>query len=153
MKYKLLFVVGLTVGYVLGARAGRERYEQLKEKANDAWEDPRVQHAVSDAQEFVKENAPLVQARVVAGTKAAVVGVHDGYAKAAETAKDVSARAANTAKDVTGKVLETAQELRDRASDRGEEVVDSVFVAVARARDRALEEDAEDGHEENTSVN
>ena len=30
MKKKLYFLVGVGVGYVLGSRAGRERYEQLK---------------------------------------------------------------------------------------------------------------------------
>jgi hypothetical protein len=30
MKFRTGFVVGLGVGFVLGARAGRERYDQLK---------------------------------------------------------------------------------------------------------------------------
>ena len=30
MKKKLYFLAGVGVGYVLGSRAGRERYEQLK---------------------------------------------------------------------------------------------------------------------------
>ena len=30
MKGKVGLVVGLSVGYVLGTRAGRERYEQIK---------------------------------------------------------------------------------------------------------------------------
>lgn len=33
MKKKLYFLVGMAVGYVLGSRAGRERYEQLKTSA------------------------------------------------------------------------------------------------------------------------
>lgn len=154
MKLKLLFIVGLAVGYLLGARAGRGKYEQLKERATDAWEHPQVQRVVSDVQEFVKDNAPLVQERVVAGTKAAVAGAQDGYARAAETAKDVTAKVADTAKDVTTKVattarevtekvVETSQELRGRVTDRGEDVVDGVLVTIAKARDRALEEDGD----------
>lgn len=74
MRLRILFIVGLGIGYVLGARAGRSRYDQLKAKATEAWEDPRVQKAVADTQEFVKENAPIVQEKIVAGTKAAVTG-------------------------------------------------------------------------------
>jgi oxygen-dependent protoporphyrinogen oxidase len=36
MKKKLYFVTGVAVGYVLGSRAGRERYEQLKATATRA---------------------------------------------------------------------------------------------------------------------
>ena len=44
MKGKILFVVGLGVGYVLGTRAGRERYEQIKQAA-----EMRVELAVGAA--------------------------------------------------------------------------------------------------------
>lgn len=37
------FVLGLGVGFVLGARAGRERYEELKEKATNLLQRPEVQ--------------------------------------------------------------------------------------------------------------
>ncbi|MEV8635818.1 YtxH domain-containing protein [Streptosporangium sp. NPDC051023] len=53
MRYRLMFGVGLAVGYVLGSRAGRERYEQLK----------RMAHRVSDSP-AVQEAAGLVGARV-----------------------------------------------------------------------------------------
>ena len=40
---KLLVLVAGGVGYVLGTRAGRERYEQIKGMAVKVKEDPRVQ--------------------------------------------------------------------------------------------------------------
>jgi len=43
------FVIGLGVGYVLGTRAGRERYEQLKERATGVWNNPRVRRQVDTA--------------------------------------------------------------------------------------------------------
>lgn len=43
MRYKLTFAVGTAVGYVLGTRAGRERYEQLKRSARRVAENPSVQ--------------------------------------------------------------------------------------------------------------
>ena len=60
MKGKILLVVGLGVGYVLGSRAGREKYDELVGKVQKFWNDPRVQTQVGNAQEFVKEKAPDV---------------------------------------------------------------------------------------------
>jgi hypothetical protein len=45
MRYKASFVVGMAVGYVLGARAGRERYEQIARGARTFMENPRVRQA------------------------------------------------------------------------------------------------------------
>jgi len=60
MKGKILLVTGLAVGYVLGTRAGRERYEEIKTAANKLWNDPRVQKPVHQAQDFAKDKAPEV---------------------------------------------------------------------------------------------
>jgi len=60
MKGKILFVAGLGLGYVLGTRAGREKYEQLKSTAMKFWNDPRVQRQVDAAENFVKDKAPDV---------------------------------------------------------------------------------------------
>ena len=60
MKGKILLLTGLAVGYVLGTRAGRERYEEIKTAANKLWSDPRVQKPVKQAEEFVKDKAPDV---------------------------------------------------------------------------------------------
>ncbi|WP_043627538.1 hypothetical protein [Nonomuraea candida] len=43
MRYRMTFAVGLAVGYVLGSRAGRERYEQIKRTAQRVADNPRVQ--------------------------------------------------------------------------------------------------------------
>ncbi|HEY9390844.1 MAG TPA: hypothetical protein VIR27_13900 [Mycobacteriales bacterium] len=43
MKYKMGFVVGLGIGYVLGARAGRQRYESIVRTARRVREHPTVQ--------------------------------------------------------------------------------------------------------------
>ncbi|MER5431896.1 YtxH domain-containing protein [Streptomyces sp. NPDC002588] len=49
MRYKLTFVVGLAVGYVLGTRAGRERYEQLKKSARQIAQNPAVRNTAETA--------------------------------------------------------------------------------------------------------
>ena len=50
MKGKILLVVGLGVGYILGTRAGRERYEQIRRTWEHAKDDPRLQSVAGMAQ-------------------------------------------------------------------------------------------------------
>jgi len=52
MRGKLLFITGGLVGYVLGARAGRKRYDQIASMANDLWNAPPVQRRVTEARDF-----------------------------------------------------------------------------------------------------
>lgn len=59
MKGKIAFVLGAAVGYVLGSRAGRERYEQIKRGAEQVWQTAPVQRgvdAVKDATRGTVEN-------------------------------------------------------------------------------------------------
>ncbi|GAA4735976.1 hypothetical protein [Phytohabitans rumicis] len=50
MRGKLWFIGGLAAGFVLGARAGREKYEELVKGARKAWDHPTVQEAAGVAQ-------------------------------------------------------------------------------------------------------
>ena len=72
MKGKILFVAGLGLGYVLGTRAGREKYDQLKTAALKVWNDPRVQKQVDAVEDFVKDKAPDVAEFVSDGAKTIV---------------------------------------------------------------------------------
>ncbi len=47
---KLPFLIGFGAGYVLGARAGRERYEQIRRAWAQAKDDPRLQSVAGIAQ-------------------------------------------------------------------------------------------------------
>ena len=69
MKGKILLVVVIGVGYVLGARAGRERYEDIKRAAGRLWNDPRVQRQFDEAEGFVKDKAPEVAGLLATGAK------------------------------------------------------------------------------------
>jgi len=93
MKGKILFLAGLGLGYVLGTRAGREKYDQLKTQVLKVWNDPRVQKQVDAAQEFVKDKAPEV-AEFVSDTAKTVVGKVSG--KSAAPAKKPATRRAST---------------------------------------------------------
>ncbi|WP_205475226.1 hypothetical protein [Nocardioides sp. SYSU D00038] len=74
---KLPLLAAAAAGYVLGARAGRERYEQIRSGAQKVARNPTVQSATSKAQDAVATQA----------------------AAAAETAKDKVADAAHQAAD------------------------------------------------------
>lgn len=62
MKLKLGLVVGLGVGYVLGARGGREQYETLKAQAQQLWQRPQVQEAVDAAGQAASDAAKQASA-------------------------------------------------------------------------------------------
>jgi hypothetical protein len=55
---KLSLGLGLAVGYVLGARAGKEKYEQIKQAASGVMSRPEVQQAVGQAVEQARAVAP-----------------------------------------------------------------------------------------------
>ena len=94
MRGKILFVVGLGVGYVLGTRAGREKYEQIKASASKFWNDPRVQHRIDDAQDFVKDKAPDVAEFLADGAKKVVSQVSGSKAPTkTSTARKPAAKA------------------------------------------------------------
>lgn len=50
MRGKATFLVGLAIGYVLGTRAGRERYEQIVRAAQRVRSNPTVQEAAGVVQ-------------------------------------------------------------------------------------------------------
>ncbi|MFJ3820056.1 YtxH domain-containing protein [Streptomyces nodosus] len=57
MRYRLTFVAGLVLGYVLGTRAGRERYEQLKKSARQVTQNPAVRNTAETAVQQGREIA------------------------------------------------------------------------------------------------
>lgn len=54
MRGKIGLVIGLGAGYVLGTRAGRARYEQIKKQAEKIWELPPVQKQVDKVKAAAK---------------------------------------------------------------------------------------------------
>jgi hypothetical protein len=47
---KLLFLAGAAVGYLFGTKAGRQRYEQMRTKAREVMDQPRVREATDAIQ-------------------------------------------------------------------------------------------------------
>jgi hypothetical protein len=50
MRGKLWFLGGVAAGFVLGARAGREKYNELVVNARKVWDHPTVQEAAGVVQ-------------------------------------------------------------------------------------------------------
>jgi hypothetical protein len=66
---KLSFLAGFGAGYVLGARAGRERYEQIRRGWENAKDDPRLQSLAGLAQ--ARADDVVASVRTKMGTDAA----------------------------------------------------------------------------------
>jgi hypothetical protein len=64
MRGKIIFAVGLATGYVLGTRAGRERYEQIKAGADKVWNTPAVQSGVQKVQEFAGQRVDVAKGKL-----------------------------------------------------------------------------------------
>jgi hypothetical protein len=68
------------IGYVLGARAGRERYEQIRGLAEQVKNNPKVQEKAHQAADVAREHAPVVKDKLTdaAGTAASKVKPSSG---------------------------------------------------------------------------
>jgi hypothetical protein len=72
MRGKLILVVGLATGYVLGSRAGRPRYEQIKAGADKVWNLAPVQQAAQAVSGFAGERVDVLQGKATDTVKKAV---------------------------------------------------------------------------------
>ena len=100
-KGKAGFMAGFAAGYVLGAKAGRERFEQIKDAAKAFSENPGVQRLATEVQRTVnvtKDRASTAASRTVenAGTQLA-----DKTGKAREYVNSKVGKGTTTDTDVT----------------------------------------------------
>lgn len=76
MRSKAAFIVGTGVGYVLGARAGRQRFEKIKGWSATAWQSPQVQAGVTElkgkAADLARSEAAAIKGRVTESLRTAV---------------------------------------------------------------------------------
>lgn len=91
MKNKLVFGAGMAAGYVLGTRAGRQGYEQLKTKAQQLWNSPRVQETVASTTGTLRSKAPEVQDSLKGVLKRSGSGSNDGAKAPQDPGKDIGA--------------------------------------------------------------
>jgi|FLYL01.1.fsa_nt_gi hypothetical protein len=87
MRFKTGLLVGFGAGYVLGARAGRERYEQIRRIASQAAAHPAVDQLVRQAVGVVDLARELAARTLEAGAG----GLRDLAGNRAETPQRRSA--------------------------------------------------------------
>jgi cell division septum initiation protein DivIVA len=124
--HRATFVVGVAVGFIIGSRAGRERYDQIVKEVRKAVESPQAQRA----------------GRAIS-TKATDLSKAAG-AKAASISKTAAARAPKVAGDA-------ARMARERARGVSVPKVSVPRVSVPGRRSGAHEAAHQDGSQ--TSVN
>jgi oxygen-dependent protoporphyrinogen oxidase len=88
MKGKLVFLAGAAAGYVLGAQAGRKRYEQIKTGAEKLWNSPTLKKGVEQVQTFVDDHASDVPTIVGNSAKKVVDQVAKRTGKGSQNASD-----------------------------------------------------------------
>ena len=98
MKGKVLLIVGLGVGYVLGARAGRERYDQIAGVASKFWNNPKVQKQVGRSKDFVNDKVDAALDLAAVGAKKAVGRVTGAKPAAKKPAAKTGAAKTSAAK-------------------------------------------------------
>jgi hypothetical protein len=99
MRYRATFIVGFATGFIVGARAGRERYEQIKTVSRKVAENPAVQKTAQAA------GQKAVQLAQAAGDKAAA-----RVPRLTETAKTGAGKVRGQLGRLPGRHTETAPE-------------------------------------------
>jgi hypothetical protein len=95
----IIFAAGVAVGYVIGSRAGRGAYEDLRRKWHGFTESDTVQHKKGDVKDF-------------AGRAAADVGD-----RVSETVSKVTEKASAKIDEVTGKASAKIDEVTGKSGN------------------------------------
>ncbi len=73
LKGKLLLIgLGVGVGYILGAKAGRERYDQIAKAASTVWNAPIVKAGRDSASAFVEHRLDDAAGLLKAGASSVI---------------------------------------------------------------------------------
>lgn len=61
---KLTLLIGIAIGYVLGAKAGRQRYEDIKRLSRKVQDNPKVQGVAGIVQAQAEQAVDTVKSKV-----------------------------------------------------------------------------------------
>jgi hypothetical protein len=134
MKGKIGLVVGLGVGYVLGTRAGRERYEQIKTQWLKVWHLDPVQERVEVVKAFVGDKAAAVPGAIWNGAVKVVSSI-GGSGTPGEKLDSAIAKGKQAAEDV---------------ADAAESVIDDAKAAVSKSTPKTSAANSSDAKSSNT---
>ena len=138
MRGKIGIVVGLAAGYVLGSRAGRERYEQIKTGFQQVWNTEPVQKQVGKLSDLGKSAAMALPSALWDGAvKVTRAATRNGTAgqrldAAIKAGKD-------SADEVVSGAETTAEEVKKTAAKTAEEVKKTAASAKKAADDKATQ--------------
>jgi hypothetical protein len=117
MKGKAGLVVGIAIGYVLGCRAGRERYDQIKEQWLKVWNMDQVQEQVGKVKDFAKSQTMALPSTIwdsavkvtkAAGSKGTPGERLDAAIKVGKDSSDDVGRAAQTSAEAVKDAVDDA---------------------------------------------
>jgi hypothetical protein len=109
MRYKAIFIAGVAVGFVAGARAGRGAYDKMAAYGKQIAEHPKVQQAANTAQAKATDLAKTAAAKAPDYAKSA----------AASAAKTAQAQASQVPKYVSSAKQAAASKLPARLGGTG----------------------------------
>jgi hypothetical protein len=93
--YKVTFVSGLAAGYVLGTRAGRERYDQMRKLVRSAADSPAVQQAAGVLQAQAAGTAKSAWNLTEAGCRNGIAAIRRRGSDAGKSAVSSQAMSGN----------------------------------------------------------
>jgi len=115
MKGKIGLVVGLGVGYVLGTRAGHERYEQIKTQWLKVWNLDPVQEQVDKVKGYVGDKAAAVPGAIWTGVQKVVKSASGGDKTAGQRLDSAVAAGKKAADDIVDATEDALDEAKDAA--------------------------------------
>lgn len=95
MMKKMMFLGAGAIGYVLGAKAGRERYDQIASQAQKLRSNPTVQKKMDDAKHVAKDAAGTAAGKAAGKVREHVPGGSSGSSNST-VSKPLDAPGANT---------------------------------------------------------
>lgn len=113
MKGKIGLVVGLGVGYVIGTRAGRERYEQIKTQWLKVWNLDQVQDQVVKVKGYVGDKAAAVPGAIWTGVQKVVKSAGGGDKTAGQRLDSAVAAGRKAAEDIVDATEDAVDEAKD----------------------------------------
>lgn len=109
MKGKILFVAGVATGYVLGTRAGRKRYEQIRSAWQSVWNAAPVQKQVQKAEDFAKAKLSELPSALAHGLGSTVAALGNRNTTPGEKL-DATIESARKSVDEAAKAVDEAAE-------------------------------------------
>lgn len=79
MSFKLTLALGFALGYVLGSKAGRERYEQIMRSARKLKDNPSVQGAAGMLQAQADNALGAVKDKLGSDSSSSFSGTSNGH--------------------------------------------------------------------------